>query len=242
MEWRTDALVLRAIDYGENDKILTLLTPSGKVTAGMRGVRKPKAKLGFAAQPFCFAEYVFAARGDRNTVVSAYLHEGFYPLRTDILRYYAACAVAEICDSLTGESVDARAVFIAAIECLKELSLTERDAAETLVTFALIAVREGGYAIDLDGCGVCGGEIGKEPCFDLAAGYFTCDECSSGVRAKPETYEYLRKCSGLSYQDGFTDAGRRALRLLRAYLTEKTESDYPCFKEFLALYAADNAE
>lgn len=52
MEFKTDALVIKATDYKENDKLLNLFTPSrGKLTAGIRGVRKPKAKLAFAAQP-----------------------------------------------------------------------------------------------------------------------------------------------------------------------------------------------
>ena len=53
MEIKVNALVLRAADYGENDKILTLLTAErGKLTAGIKGVRKSGAKLKFAAQPF----------------------------------------------------------------------------------------------------------------------------------------------------------------------------------------------
>ena len=237
MEWRTDALVLRAIDYKESDRILTLLTPTdGKITAGIRGVRKPKAKLNFAAQPFCFAEYVLAKRGDRNTVVSAYQYDGFYPLREDIVRYYAACAAMEICDATTGENVDGKAIFIAAIEFLKGLTLTEEDVAELLVSFALVALREGGYALDLEGCGVCGAEVGNTPYFDLAAGYFTCGECTSGVRAKRETYEFLRKCSGLDYKElDFVESGKRALRLVRAYLIEKTDEEYPCFAELIKL-------
>ena len=49
--------MLRAVDYGENDKILTLLSAEeGRITAGIKGVKKAGAKLKFAAQPFCFAE------------------------------------------------------------------------------------------------------------------------------------------------------------------------------------------
>lgn len=56
MDFKTDALLLRACDYGENDKIVTLLTSDrGKLTAGVKGVKKAGAKLRFAAQPFCFA-------------------------------------------------------------------------------------------------------------------------------------------------------------------------------------------
>lgn len=114
MEFKTDALVIKATDYKENDKLLNLFTPSrGKLTAGIRGVRKPKAKLAFAAQPFCFAEYVLAEKGGRYTVTAAYLYDGFFALRTDIVRYYAACAVLEICDALLVEEGESRALFIA---------------------------------------------------------------------------------------------------------------------------------
>ena len=91
MEVKTDAVVLKAIDYKDNDKLLTLFSPSlGKITAGIKGVKKPKAKLAFAAQPFCFAEYVLAERGGRYTVTAAYLHESFFELRADVEAFYAA--------------------------------------------------------------------------------------------------------------------------------------------------------
>ena len=69
MDIKTEGIVLRATDYKENDKLLTLFTPSlGKITAGIRGVKKAKAKLNFAAQPFAFCEYILAERGGRYTV------------------------------------------------------------------------------------------------------------------------------------------------------------------------------
>ena len=238
MDFKTDALVLRAADYKENDKLLTLFTPSrGKLTAGIRGVRKPKAKLSFAAQPFCFAEYVLAEKGGRYTVISAYLYDGFFPLRSDIVRYYAACAVLEIADSLLMEDGESQALFIAAVEALKNFSLTDGDAGEILLSFAITALHESGYMLDLDGCGVCGGEVKGSVFFDFAAGYFTCASCALGVRASEATYEVLRKCAGLTYDEEKIQGGqKRALRLIRTYLAEKTEEEYPCFGEFIRLY------
>ncbi|MBO5328139.1 MAG: DNA repair protein RecO, partial [Clostridia bacterium] len=90
MEVKTEAIVLKAVDYKDNDKLLTLFSPTlGKITAGARGVKKPTAKLAFATQPFCFAEYVLAEKGGRYTVTSAYLHESFFALREDVTRYFA---------------------------------------------------------------------------------------------------------------------------------------------------------
>ena len=179
MEFKTDAIVIRAIDYKESDKLLTLFTPSrGKVIAGIRGVRKPKAKLNFAAQPFCFAEYVLTEKAGRYTVTSAYLHDGFFALRTDIVRYYAACAALEICNALMMEEEESEGTFIAIAECLKSLSLTDTDPAECLLTFALQTLRESGYPIDLDGCGICGADVGETPYFEFEFGFFTCKDCA----------------------------------------------------------------
>jgi DNA repair protein RecO (recombination protein O) len=238
MEFKTDAIVLRASDYKENDKLITLFTPSrGKLTAGMRGVKKPNAKLSFAAQPFCFAEYVLAEKGGRYTVTNAYLYDGFYALRTDIVRYYAACSLLEVCDRLLVEEQGNEDLFIAAVEALKSLALTDTDAAEVLSTFCLVALRETGYMLDLDGCGICGGDVKGNVYFDFDEGYFTCPSCAVGVRASGSTYQFLRKCAGLNYADGNTDEGaKRALRLLRTYLAKKTEEEYPCFGEFIRLY------
>jgi len=236
MEFKTDAIVIRAIDYKENDKLLTLFTPSrGKVTAGIKGVRKPKAKLNFAAQPFCFAEYVLSEKAGRYTVTSAYLYDGFFALRTDIVRYYAACAALEICNALLMEEEGSEGTFIAVVECLKALALTDSDPAECLLTFALQALRESGYPVDLDGCGICGADVGETPYFEFEFGFFTCKECAQGERASRSTYELLRKCEGLEH--GETVGGnKRGLRLIKAYLAQKTEEEYPCFGEFLRLY------
>ena len=72
MEEKVRAVVLRGVDYKDNDKILTLFSlESGLITAAIRGVKKAGAKLKFAAQPFCFCEYVLSVKGDRRSVTSA---------------------------------------------------------------------------------------------------------------------------------------------------------------------------
>lgn len=238
MERKTEGIVLRATDYKENDKLLTLFTPFyGKITAGIRGVRKASSKLNFASQPFAFCEYVLAEKGGRYTVTGAYLHDGFFPLRTDILRFYAACTLTEVCNATFADGEESEGAFIALAEGLKALSLSDEDPAETVLTFLITALGEAGYMLDLDGCGQCGGKIKGAIRFDFSAGHFLCEECSGGIRASEETYETLKKCAGLTYRTGHTAGGRkRALRLLKAYLSEKTEENFPCFSEFIRMY------
>ena len=57
MHERTKALILRAVDYKESDKILTLLTPqNGKVTASARGSRKRGSTLAAGTQLLTYAD------------------------------------------------------------------------------------------------------------------------------------------------------------------------------------------
>ncbi len=69
------AIVLRRTNYGEADRIVSLLTAkSGKVSVLARGVRKSKSKLASGIEPFCINEICFApGRGEIATLTSSRL-------------------------------------------------------------------------------------------------------------------------------------------------------------------------
>ena len=238
MEIKTDAIVLQSIDYKDNDKLLTLFSPAlGKITAGIRGVKKPKAKLAFSAQPFCFAEYILAEKGGRYTVTNASLHESFFALRLDIERFYAACAMAEVCRAILMENEEYEGIFVGFIEGLKALALGEEDCEEAVISFSLIALQESGYPIDLGFYEECDGEIGDKLWFDFSDGRFTTYErLVQGERASVSTYYTLRKCAGLTYDETRIEGGKkRALRLLKAFLSEKTEEKFENLGELIRM-------
>ena len=238
MEVKTDAVVLQTLDYKDDDKLLTLFSPSlGKITAGIRGVKKPKARLAFAAQPFAFCEYVLAEKSGRYTVTAAYLHESFFDLRTDVERFYAACAAAEVARTVAVENERFQGLFVGFIECLKGLCLAKEDASEALITFLLIALHESGYPLDLSFLEENDGDIGEKIWFDFADGRFaTFERCQAGERASISTYHTLRKCAGLSFDEEASTGGKkRALRLLKAYAAEKTEERFESLGEFIRM-------
>ncbi|NLZ89977.1 MAG: DNA repair protein RecO, partial [Clostridiales bacterium] len=61
----TQAIVLRRVDYRDNDRILTLLTPErGRLDVLARGCRRPKSPLLAASELFSMGEYVlYKGRG-----------------------------------------------------------------------------------------------------------------------------------------------------------------------------------
>ena len=238
MEKKINALVLRAVDYGENDKILTLLSAEeGRITAGIKGVRKAGAKLKFAAQPFCFAEYVLAVSGDRYTVIQASECESFYELRTDVNRFYAACAVCEAAIALTYEGDDGENLFSDCVHALTDMCRGDEGVA--LISFLVNALRRSGYGIRLDDCAKCGENLlnAEKLRFDMDTGSFTCWDCGSGTGASGVTFNVLRMAQGLPYGEGcITDDGKkRALRLIREYLGYKVDARLNSLSEYIRL-------
>ncbi len=69
------AIVLRRVNYGEADRIVSVLTSSsGRVSVLAKGVRKPKSKLAAGIEPFCINEICFApGRGEIATLTSSRL-------------------------------------------------------------------------------------------------------------------------------------------------------------------------
>ncbi len=249
MEYKTDALLLRTTDYGENDKMATLFCADrGKTGVCFKGVKKAGAKLKFAAQPFCFAEYVLAERANRRVVVSASLYDGFYALRERVESFYAATSVCEVCDKLLYEGMINGELFLAAVSALKEMCMG--DASFPLIKFLLKALELAGWRVCADtDCPLCrkpllpsavGGFKGEAAAelprmrFEMENGRFLCDSCMRGVPASAVTYLTVRYAQGGGASCG-ADGERRALKLLSAYFTRRIESEISSLEEYIRI-------
>lgn len=75
----SECIILRRTNYGEADRILSLLTPDrGKVSAMAKGVRKPKSKLAGGLELFALCDITMVeGRGELAIVTSARLKQ-FY--------------------------------------------------------------------------------------------------------------------------------------------------------------------
>jgi len=84
----TTAIVLRRTDYGEADRILTLLTPDhGKLSLLAKGVRRIKSKLAGGIELFSVSEITFIqGRGAVGTLVSTRLLKHYAHIVSDLHR------------------------------------------------------------------------------------------------------------------------------------------------------------
>lgn len=74
------AIVLRYANYRDNDRMLTLFSPTkGRIEALARGCRKPRSPILNASELFALGDFELYERGNHLTVISANLMETFYP-------------------------------------------------------------------------------------------------------------------------------------------------------------------
>lgn len=84
---RTRAIVLRRTNYGESDRILTLLTPEGKVPALARGVRKEKSRLAGGVELFTLSDVVIhRGRSDLATLTGAKMLQFYGQILSNLSR------------------------------------------------------------------------------------------------------------------------------------------------------------
>ena len=236
MEEKLTGLVIAKTDYGENDRIVKIFTlEKGTVSASLQGVKQAGAKLKFASEPFCFAEFVFSERAGRRTVTGATLTDSFYPVRENIEKFFAAGTVLEFVKRFAREDITSPALFFAAIDGLKGLSYGETSPKYALCRFLLDALAITGYALNLDGCFSCGKEITARAFFEPFSGGFLCSDCFNGEgrEINVATYFAIKKiAAGESATDEET---LFALRLLDFYIRTKTEEKLNSMQELLKL-------
>ena len=119
----TKAIVLSRINYGEADKILTLLTSEqGKVSVIAKGVRKPKSKLAGGAELFSVSDISYLdTPKELKTLVSARLSKNFGAIVKDLHVTTAAYDIIKYAGLYT-ESLCEDDFFWITVSCLEALN------------------------------------------------------------------------------------------------------------------------
>ncbi len=148
-EKKTDGICLRSVEYGESDRIITLLTDKlGKITVRARGVSSPKSRLRHAAVPFSFGEYILAENGDFYSLRSFDYNDAFTAVSDDLVRYFSATAALEIADKLTEEMVPVNEEMARLLRFLMSVCYDKGGVPEFLRYF-LDMLMIAGYAVSM---------------------------------------------------------------------------------------------
>jgi DNA repair protein RecO (recombination protein O) len=223
--FKTEAIVLRSIRYGEADRILHLYSRErGRIGAMAKGVRRPKSRFGGRLEPlFRVALVLREGRGDLHTVTSVqtvHAHGALREGREALARATEACAaVLRLFDSAE-PNVPAYNLLCHELALL-DANPSAAGRAQALA-FRLKLLLAAGFVPELASCASCG-EREHLGAFSAGAGGVVCAACEAGsFPLDPDTHEFLVAALGRPLAE-VSDAPERALAQADRAIAETLE-------------------
>jgi DNA repair protein RecO (recombination protein O) len=184
---KLSGVVLRTVDYGESDRVVSLLTAErGKVAAFARGARASRRRFGGALEPFTLlqAEARERSGADLLSLESVSVVRGFGGIRADLARIACAGYACELARELVRDSEPHPALLSLLVDYLGRLDGgPARPAA--LRAYELGALQAAGLMPCVSGCARCGAALGAGTggrlAFDPAVGGALCAACEGAA-------------------------------------------------------------
>jgi DNA repair protein RecO (recombination protein O) len=178
--FRARGLVLRRRDFGEADRLLTVLTEErGKLVLLAKGVRRLTSRKAAHLELYNEVDLLVHQGRTFGIVSQAEAIRCFPSMRADLQRLATAHYFAELMDSLVADGEEAKPAFMLLRNCLGWLD--EGAPLELLSHYYELHLLElAGYRPQLYHCPQCQEWLREEPNYlEPAAGGFLCPRCAS---------------------------------------------------------------
>ncbi len=189
----TQAIVIRSLNYGESDKIVTFFTRDfGKLKGIAKGARRSKRRFQNVLGLFSHLRLIFFDREGMSLarVESGDILHAFPNIRENLRKIYYGNYYLELINEMAGERETNREAFDLLLSFLSDIEAIE-PMEEQLRMFEIRMLSLFGYRPNLARCGLCKRgweEIKEVPSvfFSLERGTLVCDRCSkNGERFLP---------------------------------------------------------
>ncbi len=194
--YKTEGIVLRTMDLGEADRVLTVLTPRlGKLRLIAKGVRRQRSRIGGALQPFSDVQLVLAVGRTFDVVTSSSLEDPHLGLRNDLHSTAAAWYVVELADRFCEGAAESHQAFRLLAQALSALDAGPDVAREVVARWFELALLDAmGFRPELAQCLECGGRIEPEGnAYSPVGGGILCPACTHGSHgARPISSDALK--------------------------------------------------
>jgi DNA repair protein RecO (recombination protein O) len=232
--YKTEAIVLRSIRYGEADRVLHLYSATrGRVGAIAKGSRRPRSRFGGRLEPFFRLHLVLhEGRGELATVTSASTvaaHPGLRSSGPALMAAARGCdAVLRLLDS-TEANPPAYNLLCRYLALLDGEESARGDGAgdgaaglATALSFRLKLALAAGFGPELASCARCGESDGLTG-FSGDAGGVVCAACERGAfQLGAEAHRFMVEALGRPLAE-VPGASERALRQVERAVSETLE-------------------
>jgi DNA repair protein RecO (recombination protein O) len=188
--YKTEAVVLRSIRFGEADRVLHLYTQDrGRIGAVAKGVRKTKSRFGGRLEPLSHvALLLYPGSGELQTITGVDLVRPHQTARDDYYRLSVGLIGAEAMLRLFTEQEQNERAFTALTRFLDVLDdaphAAERPTLDPLaLAFQLKLLWLSGYLPHLTSCSECGADDATLVGYSPRAGGAVCRGCANLTEA-----------------------------------------------------------
>ncbi len=184
MTIRTDGIVIREQNTGEQDRLITVLTKEkGIIRAFVNGGRNPKNKNVSSTGLLCYSDFsVDKTKKDVYFIKEATSKKVFFSLRQDITVLSLAQYLAELAYELAPREEEAGEFLPLILNSLHLLSQGNKDRTLIKAVAELRMLTLSGYMPQLVGCKNCGTFESETMYIDIKTGELFCDDCRSSTK------------------------------------------------------------
>jgi DNA repair protein RecO (recombination protein O) len=186
---KASAIVLRSIDYGESDRIITFYTDNfGKLTGIAKGARRSKKRFPNALELFSCSDILFSKRnrGGLRLIESCHVTNHYSGIRSDLEKTLVASYFIDLTAQFTSEDKKNQRLF----QLLQNFLgiIDTRDCSDVITRlFELHLLKLKGFEPVLDRCTTCKTPVNeienayrtRPLLFSLNRGGIKCPKCNS---------------------------------------------------------------
>jgi len=186
--YKTKGIVLKSINLGEADKIITIYSDaSGRISAVAKGARKTKSKFGARLEPFSYLHLLLYKGRNLDIITQAEIIHSFQKIREDLDKFSYGAAILELVNKISLEGEKNELLFSLLLTALKTLEELKENTSLLLTAFQLKFLAISGYLPELIRCVCCGQSLSSERKvkFSIIRGGVLCAACH---QADPAAY------------------------------------------------------
>lgn len=176
---RTEAIVLRGVDFSETSRVVTFLTPDrGRFACMAKGVRRKNSPLAGALDTLNRIELVYLWKDERSvqTLCEASLLDGYTAIKKDLEKSVYAAFPAEIAGRVAHENEPSRELYDTFVRGMESLAVWTGSVRAHACWQVIQLLGAAGFEPMVDTCAECGRPIAGPAGFSWEVGV-TCVSC-----------------------------------------------------------------
>lgn len=238
--FKTKGIIIAENNMNDYDKMVTILTPNGKIGCAAKGARRPKSTLMAGTQFLCFGDYMLYQGASSYNLNSCEVIEIFYNLRIDLDKLNYASYITKIINDVTDENQNTYKILQLFLNTLYMISESDKDLDFIVSIFKMKLMCFLGFMPVIDKCKNCGTNEGLTY-FSLRDSGLKCESCSRQDKGAIQISEgtaiaikYIIMAPPKKlFSFNLSEEGKKELELIsKLYLNDKLDKEYTLEKIF----------